>query len=67
MSQDVSGVWGLEWIYLHPFERGRGLLDDIKPLFDDLYPGYLFDGPFSISGRKACLKLAGGDESRLCG
>lgn len=66
-SQDTSEVWALEWIYIHPFERGHGLLNSLKPLFDEIYPGYLFDGPFTNSGRKACLKLAGGDESRLCG
>ena len=67
MSQDDNGVWGLEWIYIHPFERGGSLLGSIKSVLDGLYPGCVFCGPFSTSGRKACLKLAGGDEGRLCG
>lgn len=65
MTKDINGVWGLEWIYIHPFERRRGLLGDIKLIFDRMYGNYVFCGPFSASGRRACVKLAGGDEGRL--
>lgn len=60
-----SDKWWFEWIYIHPFERGGHAIDRIKKTLDELYPDCMFVGPFSKPGRAACLKLAGGDTSRL--
>lgn len=57
----IAGAVGVEagedgpramWVYVHPYERGRGLVDDAWPEIARLWPGIALEGPFTPAGER---------------
>ncbi|WP_327074510.1 hypothetical protein OG196_32275 [Kitasatospora purpeofusca] len=42
-----DGVWWMDWIRIHPYERGRGLMDAIWIDLENRYGQFHIDGPYS--------------------
>ncbi|MGK5519166.1 hypothetical protein ACSNN9_07390 [Micromonospora sp. URMC 107] len=45
------------WIYLHPYERGRRLIERMWPAVVSRWPGIWLPGPFTKSGRALANRL----------
>ncbi|BDI30536.1 hypothetical protein CCAX7_25870 [Capsulimonas corticalis] len=48
--------WGLEWIWLHPFARGRGYLKAAWPYFEQEFGDFIPEPPYSPAMRHFLLK-----------
>lgn len=46
--------WTLDWAWLHPYLRGRGLMSKAWPTFSQRYPSFAIEPPIS-SGMQALL------------
>ncbi|WP_035841581.1 hypothetical protein [Kitasatospora azatica] len=42
-----DGVWWMDWIWIHPYERGRGLMDVVWIDLEHRYGQFHIDGPYS--------------------
>lgn len=51
--------WGATWVYVHPYERGRRLIDDAWPFVKERWPGIVLVGPFSKAGLALRKRLEG--------
>ncbi len=38
------------WVYVHPYERGQGLVDEAWPVITQTWPGIKFLGPYTPAG-----------------
>lgn len=45
------------WVYVHPYERGRGLVDEVWPHVQRRWPGTRLAGPFTKAGEKLRERL----------
>jgi hypothetical protein len=52
--EDGESQWNLDWAWLHPYLRGRGLMSKAWPTFSHRYPNFAIEPPIS-SGMKALL------------
>jgi hypothetical protein len=50
---------GATWFYVHPYERGRGLVDDAWPFVTARWPGIQIVGPFTPAGEALRDRLEG--------
>ena len=55
---NAPAYWTLQWVWLHPFFRGRGHLRDAWPIFEQKYGRFDPEGPFSC-GMEIFLKKIG--------
>jgi hypothetical protein len=54
---ELDGIfWTLDWIWLHPYVRGNGILKEHWNKFNELYPGFLPMPPFSNAMKHFLLK-----------
>jgi hypothetical protein len=53
---------GAGWVYVHPYERGRGLVDDAWPFVTERWPGIRLAGPFTPAGAALRDRLEGAPE-----
>ena len=54
---DDPEQWWAAWIYLHPYMRGRGVVDKAWPRIADRYPGIRMAGPFTPAGLQLARRL----------
>lgn len=48
--------WSLDWIWLHPFRRKRGVLRDVWPLFEQKYGQFYIETSYSAAMEKFLSK-----------
>jgi hypothetical protein len=48
--------WALQWVWLHPFERGQGRLTDLWPFFRAMFGPFHVEGPYSPAMRAFMTK-----------
>ncbi|MGW4406538.1 hypothetical protein ACWEJ6_21090 [Nonomuraea sp. NPDC004702] len=58
-SRDYKGGPAAIWVYVHPYERGRGLIDEVWPHMQQHYPGIRLAGPFTKAGERLSERLEG--------
>lgn len=51
---DAPPEWALQWVWLHPYWRGCGLLAEAWPYFRERFGAFVVEGPIS-SGMRAFL------------
>lgn len=51
---NVDPHWALQWIWLHPYERGRGRLTNVWGYFEEKFGNFVVEEPLS-SAMKAFL------------
>lgn len=51
---------GISWVYVHPYERGRGLVDDAWDFILSTWSGIKFLGPFTTAGQALRDRLTPG-------
>ncbi|MEU6265553.1 hypothetical protein [Saccharopolyspora shandongensis] len=56
--------WQLDWIWLHPYERGTGYLNNAWDELEDLFGLFLIDGPYSAA-MNAIIRRRGIPKDRL--
>lgn len=47
------------WLYVHPYERGLGLVEEAWPFVADTWPGVRIVGPFTHAGARLRDRLEG--------
>ena len=45
--KEIMDHWGLQWIWLHPFERCKGHLSEIWEGLNHHFPGFIVESPLS--------------------
>lgn len=50
--EDIDSTWALDWIWLHPFRRGKGILRKAWPLFTQKYGAFHVERPLSPAMEK---------------
>lgn len=58
-SRDYKDGPAAIWVYVHPYERGRGLIDEVWPHITRHWPGIQLAGPFTKAGEKLRARLEG--------
>jgi hypothetical protein len=60
----VDGVWWMDWVWVHPYERGTGLFRRAWGELEQLYGRFHVEGPYSAS-MSAFLRNEEVDPGRL--
>jgi hypothetical protein len=69
-SEAISGAvgivlrpegWVVHWLWVHPWERGLGLIDSAWPQISGEYDDLDFEGPFTVAGAHLVKRLSGRD------
>jgi hypothetical protein len=60
----VDGLWWMNWVWVHPYERGSGLFRQAWSELEELYGRFHIDGPYSAS-MSAFIRSEGIDTDRL--
>lgn len=45
--KNISPHWGMQWIWIHPYMRGKGLLTEFWPYFEEKYGNFMLERPVS--------------------
>ncbi|MEV0830091.1 hypothetical protein [Nonomuraea rubra] len=59
-ARDYKGGPAAIWVYVDPYERGRGLIDEAWPHMLRSWPGLRFAGPFTMAGERLRDRLDAG-------
>lgn len=59
-TEDLA-LW-INWVYVHPHQRGRGLIDDIWPYIIQKCPEIRFRRPFTPAGAGMVRRLTNGKD-----
>lgn len=47
--QDVGPRWAMQWMWLHPYYRGKGILSGVWDEFHELHGNFYCEPPFSLA------------------
>ncbi|MCK9932434.1 hypothetical protein MXD62_35740 [Frankia sp. Mgl5] len=53
----MGGVWELRWMYVHPFERGKQVIDFYWPRFVALYGDFTVQPPVTATAQAVLNRL----------
>lgn len=56
--KDAEPRWGMQWMWLHPYYRGQGILTRAWDKFHEAYGNFLCEPPFSAAMQAFLLKRA---------
>jgi hypothetical protein len=74
--KDAEARWGMQWMWLHPYFRAKGILSGAWDKFHEVHGNFLCEGPFSpameafLRRRGKCLlcwRPLGKSETLSCG
>ena len=57
LEDDTPGCAVAEWFYLHPFDRGRRIIDTNCPPILQRWPDIVISGPFTSAGKATAMRL----------